>query len=208
MGRSSFLAWVPACLAGCLAGCFINGNGQAQGEARDNGNDNGSGNGSDNTFRNGTGVASDAAGPSDGTWDITAAGGGAVGPSEMIVVAGRASGFIARKGEGATDPSWSWCTRTLDRTEFEIAAEADVLSATFRVIREWRGYGCPSSDKRTVTVTGVRTTPGKNDVDGEWTVSFIEDASSEQGKLRIGASAGLISCTASRADLSFAARRR
>lgn len=195
-------------LATVLPACFINGNGQAQGEASDNGNGNGSGNGNGNGIIDSIAkVPSDGAGPSDGTWDIVASGGVAISPSEMTVLDRHATGEVIRRSEGATDPDRFWCTRSVDRTGFEIDLRGKSVSGTFTILREWSGGGCPPPERRTVTLTGNRLESGTNDTDGVWAVTFRGDETSN-GTLRISSSTGLMAATSSRFDLAFAARKR
>lgn len=189
-----------------LAACFINGNGQAQGEAKDNGNGNGSENGSGNGVV--VAVESDNEGPSNGTWDITTAGGAAIEASSMTVTGTKAKGVVVKKGEGATDPHAPRCTRTKNRTEFELEAEDDDLVGTFTVVREWTGSQCPPNEKKTITLTGTRKKSGKNDLDGDWSITCTDESVSFDAMLRVGASTGLASATSSRPEVTFAARRR
>jgi hypothetical protein len=190
---------------GCLVnGCFINGNGQAQGDARDNGSGNASGNGSGNGVNVGSNPETR---PGDGAWDITTAGGGAISPSEMVISGSRATGFIASKNEGTQDSSTFGCTRIKDRSEFQLDATGDTVRGTFSVVREWSGSSCPPNQKRTIVLTGARTTPGKNDLDGDWDVTAA-DKETFTAALHVSTTSGTMSATSTRTELSFAARKR
>ena len=205
-------------LVGVLPSCFINGNGQALGEARDNGNGNGtgnaSGNGTGNASGNGTGNGSGNTitvgknGTSgNGTWDITTGGGGAINPSEMVIVGSHATGFVALQSEGKPEPGTSTCVRIKDRGEFQLLAEADSLSGTFTSIREWSGNGCPATRRSTLVVTGRRSQAGKNDLDGEWNIICADDETFT-AVIQLSAADGIMTAISTRPELSFAARKR
>jgi hypothetical protein len=202
---------VAAVLVGA---CFINGNGQAQGDAKDNGNGNGSGNGSGNGNNNNVGSSSGSSGfvetgetPSNGAWDVTAAAGDAIGPSEFVLTGDTANGSIVKRGEGLPDPSFRWCTVTKDRNEFQLRASGNSLSGSFTITTTWDGFNCPQNQLRTVTVSGKRTAPGKNALDGTWTLT-IDDGGSVDATLRVATSAGSVSATSTSSQFAFAARLR
>jgi hypothetical protein len=193
-----------------LGACFFNGNGQLQGDARDNGNGNGANNGNGNGNGNGTssGFIETGETPSDGAWDITAAAGDAIGPSEFVLAGDTATGFIAKRGEGSPDGSYYWCTVTKDRNEFHLQASGNSLSGTFTVVTTWSGSGCPENQSRTVQVTGKRTSAGKNALDGTWALTVTDGGEPVAATLRVATAAGSVSATSSSSILSFAARRR
>jgi hypothetical protein len=194
-----------------LSGCFINGNGQAQGDARDNGSGNasgnGSGNGDGNDLGSGNSIEDEANATADGNWDITTNGGGAVSRSEMVVTGGKATGFVALSGEGKPEPGKAGCTRTKDRTEFQLKAVDDSLSGSFNMIREWSGSRCPKATKSTFSITGVRTERGKSAFGGDWSISGSGADSFTVGLKLAVASDSMVSIATS-PDLSFVAQKR
>jgi hypothetical protein len=208
-----------------LTGCFINGNGQIQGDARDNGSGNAANNGSNNGngASNGSGnptkagaEAGAAAVNADGAWDITASVADPVVRSEMSIKGGKATGIVVFGTEGQLDPGMYRCVRTKDRYEFELTANGDSMAGTFTIVRAWASQSnsyCREASKRVFTVIGQRTAAGKSDLDGEWRVSSVgpgTETGSEglTASLSVSIAEGFISAVASRADLSFAARKR
>jgi hypothetical protein len=191
-----------------LAGCFINGNGQLQGNGQANGNGsdnkvgngNGDGNGSGNGAGNGGGTSS---GPTDGTYDITTAGAGAIGPSEMTVAGSSATAFVAQAAEG--HPSDLGCIRTTDRTTFTLEAKGDSVRGTLTVDKAFTGNGCPDETTRAHTFSGTRSAGGPDGLQGSWLVTGLDV---DPVTLSVAAANGVVSITSTRADMSFAARKR
>lgn len=174
------------------------------------------------------GTGASAASGLDGQWDITAAGDGAIGPSEMTNGGGVYRGVITDDKEVV--PVGEGCTRTKDRTEWQITIEGNALSGTFTEIREYTGTGpnCPTSrPPELTTITGTRAGAGSG-LDGEWEARigdgqpFVVSVSGLTAKgwdkeakakgrepsVQVTVAGGNVTVTSTDDDLQFAARRR
>jgi hypothetical protein len=171
----------------------------------------------------------------DGVWDITSYNTG--GPAEMVIAGGTLTGYVANGSEGK--PNFRGhpdCTATKNRTEFTITASGNSVTATRTAIVQATGASCDDYDrdyKRTVTFTGVRTSPapsGATDLNGEWSITgegdaweakvdnYAVTAKSKQGPkrpdtkdedtLNIGVAGGVITISSTDPGLKFAARKR
>jgi hypothetical protein len=177
--------------------------------------------GSTNSGTNGTPASTGGTitGSLDGVWDITAAGGSAIGPSEMTVKAGSVTGLVIQGEEGTT---WGACTTTKHRTEFTFNVEGNALSATLTETKEWSTPSCGTPIKRMSVVTGVRTrvAPASDtNLNGEWQIQggggratlITIDGLTASGKdpvINVAVAGGSASVVSSDKGFAFAARRR
>jgi hypothetical protein len=190
-----------------VCGCFINGNGQLQGngQANGNGSGNGTGNGNGNGSGNGSGSGNgnSASGTEDGTYDITAAGAGAIGPSEMTIAGSTATGFVAQPTEGQQDDYG--CTHVTDRTAFSLTAQGASVQGSLTVKKAFTGDGCPDPSTRTIAFSGARSAAGPDGLQGSWNVTGLDN---QPVTLTVSATNGIVSISSSRTDMSLAARKR
>lgn len=174
---------------------------------------------------NGNGSGSGTTAGLDGAWDITAAGDGNIGPSEMTIANGVVTGVITSAGEGKTSGD---CTKLKDRAEFKLTFEGNALSGTITEIREYEGGDtCPGNKNEITPITGSRTNAGSG-LTGEWEVkvgddpAFIVDidgltakawdkkakADGDEATVNASVAGGNATVSATRDELSFAARKR
>lgn len=118
---------------------------------------------------NGTGTGTGITAGLDGAWDITTAGRGQIGPSEMTISNGVVEGFIPSSTEGKDSLG---CTKVKDRAEFKLTFAGNALSGTITEVRELEGGAeCANRNKSTVTpVSGTRQNAGSG-LSGEWEVT-------------------------------------
>ena len=175
---------------------------------------------------NGTGTGTGITAGLDGTWDITSAGRGSIGPSEMTISNGVVDGFVASPGEGEES---SGCTKVKDRGAFKLTFEGNALSGTIDVVREYEGGAeCTSMNRTDVSpVTGTRKNAGSG-LSGEWEVTvgknkpFIvvvdgltakawdkaRKADADEAAVTATVAGASATVAADDRDFSFAARRR
>ena len=118
----------------------------------------------------GTGAGTGITAGLDGTWDITSAGRGNIGPSEMTISNGVVEGFIASSTEGKDSLG---CTKVKDRGEFKLTFTGNALSGTITEVRELEGGpGCADRNRSKVhPISGTRKNAGSG-LTGEWEVTF------------------------------------
>jgi hypothetical protein len=123
----------------------------------------------------------------------------------MTIGGATITGYVAQASEGRAEPGWPSCTRIVDRTEFTFTVQANVMSGTVAVKKAYSGAQCPSGAARSIAVSGTRTVPGVDALQGSWQVTGIEERPLAL-TVSVGAGSALIS--SARADISLAARKR
>ncbi len=134
------------------------------------GSSDGTSSGSPSGSGSGTGITAGI----DGTWDITAAGSGDIGPSEMTIANGTVTGFIADRDEGKESDG---CTNLKYRAEFRLTFEGNALSGTITSVRAYEGGAqCTEMNRNDVTpMSGSRTNAGSG-LSGDWEVTVGGEA--------------------------------
>ncbi len=183
-------------------------------------------NGTSSSSSGGTGGGSGITAGLDGTWDITSAGDGNIGPSEATISNGVITGAITSPDEGQTSGG---CKNIKDRGDFNFTVSGNALSGTIDVVREWEGSDCPTKKKESVPVTGSRSsaTAGTG-LTGEWELTVGEEptmvvsvdgltmkvwdkaakAAGKEPGATVTVAGNNLAVTAKRDDYSLAARRR
>jgi hypothetical protein len=179
----------------------------------------------------GGGSASDPTGALDGTWDITTAGTGNIGPSQMTAQAGTVTGAIVDEYEGQPDPGMPSCTYSAYRVEFTFNVQGNALNATFNNKREYSSPSCPKPDDSSSTLTCTRTrvaAASDTDMNGDWdctaqdnpTFTVTVDGLAAQGwdktdkaagkpaSVSVAIANGVATVSATNSDFKFAAKKR
>lgn len=167
----------------------------------------------------------------DGTWDITAAGGDAIGPSSMTINGSTIDGELSETDDSYVDGQGQPCTSTTD-TEFSIAVQGENATATFTFVSKFSSADCGDASTTTSTITATRESgseTGDTVYDGKWTifnsdnepfaavtilnlvVSAWENAQKEASEppvLKAVIANGATNAATTKKDLTFAARKR
>lgn len=109
----------------------------------------------------------------DGTWDVTAAGIGTLGVSEMTIKGGDIRGVLVNDDEGL-DLGDS-CTLTKSRDLFKFTVSGDKLTGTITHERAFSSPACGDAQSEAATVSATRKHAAKNAqgatvLEGEWVV--------------------------------------
>lgn len=109
----------------------------------------------------------------DGTWDISAAGPDAIGPSEMTIQGNHVTGTIVNGDEGTVYSET--CSLAKSRMTFDVTVTGDRLTAKFTQQRTYTGSCADDTFRRDGKLEATRTHDAKNAngatvVEGQWQI--------------------------------------